>query len=398
MNSVLALHGGPPTRAEFLPFHRPWIDEASSKAVVEVLESGWLTRGPRTELFEAAFKQYIGCRHAIGLNSCTAGLHLALVALGIGPGDEVVTSPITFPATANVIVHQGAKPVFADVEAGTLNLDPLRLAEKITPRTKAILPVHFAGHPCQMDAILDLAERHRLFVIEDAAHAIEAAHRGRKIGTLGHFTAFSFYATKNLTTGEGGMLTTEDDELAEKVRLLSLHGISRDAWKRYAREGPPHWEAVALGYKYNMFDLTAALGLKQLERVEEWWQIRRAYVGQYREAFADIPEVLPLVEQPGIRHAHHLFVVRLRTEQLRADRDAVREALKAEGIGTGIHFRALHLHSYYRHVHGFMPGDLPVAERVSEQLLSLPLYPRMTERDVKDVVEAVRKVITAYRR
>ncbi len=398
MSEKLALYGGPPVRQEFLPFHRPWIDEAAIKSVTEVLESGWITRGPKTEEFEEAFKRYIGCRNAIGLNSCTAGLHLALAALGIGPGDEVITSPITFPATANVIVHQGAKPVFVDVDEETLNLDPRKLEEKLTPRTKAFIPVHFAGHPCQMDAILDLAKQSRLSVIEDAAHAIEASYRGRKVGTMGHFTGFSFYATKNLTTGEGGMLTTEDDEASTKVRTLSLHGISQDAWKRYTKEGCHHWEAVYPGYKYNMFDLQGALGLRQLERVEEWWQIRRAYVQQYREGLREIPELVLLGERADVRHAYHLLVIILQTEKLKTDRDTIMAALRAENIGVGLHFRALHLHPFYRRAFGFKSGDLPAAERASERVLSLPLYPRMTEQDVADVIEAVRKVMSFYSR
>lgn len=397
MPEQLAVNGGPPVRQEFLPFHRPWIDEAAVKSVTEVLESGWITRGPKTEGFEQAFKRYVGCRNAIGLNSCTAGLHLSLVALGIGPGDEVITSPITFPATANVIVHQGARPVFVDVEEQTLNLDPRKLEEKITSHTRAIIPVHFAGHPCQMDAILDIAERYRLAVIEDAAHAVEASYRGRKIGTIGLFTAFSFYATKNMTTGEGGMLTTEDDAMADKIRTLSLHGISKDAWKRYTKEGSQHWEAVYPGYKYNMFDLQAALGVCQLEHLEEWWQIRRVYVQCYREGLRDLSEVVLLPERADIRHAYHLLVIILRTKRLRAGRDRIMEALRAENIGIGLHFRAVHLHPYYREAFGFRPGDLPIAEWASERLLSLPLYPRMTQKDIADVIEAVRKVIAFFR-
>lgn len=398
MPEQLAVNGGPPVRQEFLPFHRPWIDEAAIRSVAQVLESEWITRGPKTEEFEEAFRGYIGCRHAIGLNSCTAGLHLALAALGIGRGDEVITTPITFPATANVIIHQGAKPVFVDVDEETLNLDPRRLEEKITQRTRAIIPVHFAGHPCQMDPILALARQYRLSVIEDAAHAIEASYRGRKVGTMGHFTAFSFYATKNLTTGEGGMLTTEDDEASAKVRILSLHGISKDAWKRYTKEGSHHWDAVYPGYKYNMFDLQAALGLRQLERVEEWWQIRRAYVQRYRKCLGEMPELVLLGEESDVRHAYHLFVIILQTEKLKADRDTIMEALRAENIGVGLHFRALHLQPYYRETFGFKPGDLPVAEWASDRILSLPLYPRMSEKDLADVIEAVGKVLAAYRR
>jgi dTDP-4-amino-4,6-dideoxygalactose transaminase len=398
MADRLALHGGDAVRRDFLPFYRPWIDAAAVKEVVEVLESGWITRGPRTEAFEEAFGRYIGCRHAIALNSCTAGLHLALVAAGIGPGAEVITSPVTFPATANVIVHQGAAPVFVDVDERTLNLDPVKIEEKITPRTRAIIPVHFAGQPCDMDAILDLAARHDLFVIEDAAHAIEASFRDRKVGTLGDFTAFSFYATKNLTTGEGGMLTTDDTGLAEKARILSLHGISRDAWKRYDREGPLHWETLAPGYKYNMSDIQAALGLRQLDRLEEWWQIRRSYVQLYRDALRECPDVTVLAELPGRRQAYHLLVILLRTERLAVDRDTIVAALRAENIGIGIHFRALHLHPFYREAFGFMPGSYPVAEWASERLLSLPLYPRMTRDDLEDVIAALKKVLAFYAR
>jgi len=387
-----------PVRAEFLPFHRPWIDEPSIKAVVEVLESGWLTRGARTEAFERAFADYVGARHAIGLSSCTAGLHLALVTLGIGPGDEVITSPITFPASANVIVHQGARPVFADVDPDTLNIDPAQIEARITPHTRAILPVHFAGHPCRMDAIVALARRHGLGLVEDAAHAIESACPAGKVGTIGDFAAFSFYATKNLTTGEGGMLTTEDDALAAQARLLSLHGISKDAWKRYAKDGPLHWETLAPGYKYNMFDIQAALGLAQLDRLEEWWQVRAAYVRRYREALADVAEIRILGEEPDVRHAYHLFVIVLDTDRLRGSREDVMADLRAEGIGTGIHFRSLTLHPFYRERYHLKSGEVPVAEHVSERLLSLPLYPRMTTRDLDEVVVALRKVITARRR
>jgi len=387
-----------PVRETFLPFHQPWVDEAGIKAVTDVLHSGWLTRGPRTEEFERAFGGYVGSRHAIGLSSCTAGLHLALVALGIGPGDEVITSPITFPATANVIVHQGARPVFADVDRLTLNLDPARVEAKITPRTRAIMPVHFAGHPCRMDQFMTLAARHRLRIVEDAAHAIEAWSGERKVGGIGDFTAFSFYATKNLTTAEGGMLTTNDDELAERARILSLHGISRDAWKRYAPDGPLHWETVSPGYKYNMFDVQAALGLTQLERLEEWWKIRSGYLQRYRDGLADLPEVEMLGEEPGIRHANHLCVIVLDTDRLRIDRDGVMSALRAEGIGTGIHFRSLSLHPYYRQTFPTSAGDLAVAESVSERLLSLPLYPKMTAHDLADVLDALHRVIAAHRR
>jgi dTDP-4-amino-4,6-dideoxygalactose transaminase len=385
-------------RREFLPFHRPWIDDASVKEVVEALQSGWITRGPRTAAFEEGFRQYVGARHAIALNSCTAGLHLALVAAGVGPESEVITSPITFPATANVVVHQGARPVFVDVEPGTLNLDAAKIEACITPRTRAIIPVHFAGQACDMAAILDVAKRRGLVVINDAAHAIETSVGDRKVGTLGDFTAYSFYATKNLTTGEGGMLTAEDDALAERARILSLHGISHDAWRRYDRDGPAHWETLAPGYKYNMSDIQAALGLRQLERLDEWWETRRQYVELYRSAFRDCPHLALLSDEPGRRSAYHLLVILLQTETLAADRDTIVAALKAENIGTGIHFRALHLHPYYREAFLLAPGSCPVAERASDRLLSLPLYPRMSRGDLEDVVAAVWKVLAGYAR
>jgi dTDP-4-amino-4,6-dideoxygalactose transaminase len=384
--------------ASFLPFHRPWIDADSIQAVVRTLESGWITRGPETEAFEKAFAEYLGCRAAIGLNSCTAGLHLSLVALGIGAGDEVITSPITFPATANVIVHQGATPVFADVEPDTLNLDPAQVAARITPRTKAIMPVHFAGHPCPMAPILELAERHRLHVIEDAAHAIEASESGRKIGAIGQLTAFSFYATKNLTTGEGGMLTTDDPDLAERIRILSLHGISKSAWTRYTPAGVHEWETLLPGFKYNMFDIQAALGLAQLARLEDWWQIRRSHARRYQDALCDAPQLTLLGERPGIRHAHHLFVVLLELERLRVDRRTIMELLRARGIGTGVHFTSLHLHPYYRSAVVVPPGELRVAEWASPRVLSLPLYPRMSEGDVDRVAATLRNVLAAQAR
>ena len=397
MGEKLALFGGRSIRRQFLPFHQPLIGPEELREIRETLDSGWLTTGPRTRRFEEAFRAYIGCGYAVGVSSCTAALHLALLALGIGEGDEVITSPMTFPATANVIIHVRATPVFVDVERETLNLDTSQIADKITPRTRAILPVHFAGHPCEMDEILRLAKSHSLAVVEDAAHAIESAYRESKVGAIGTVTAFSFYATKNLTTGEGGMLTTNDEAFAERARILSLHGLSKDAWQRYGPGQFQHWEALLPGYKYNMFDLQAALGLHQLERVEGWLEVRRKYAEMYTEAFADLPGVQPLGIRPHVRHAHHLYVILIHPECLTADRDQILLALQAEGIGVGVHFRSLHLHAYYREHFGFRPDDFAVARWASERVLSLPLYPRMTEQDVDDVIRAVFKVVQAYR-
>ncbi len=387
-----------PVRKDFLPFHRPLIGDEEETEVIQTLRSGWLTTGYRTQEFEKAFADYIGCKHAVGLNSCTAGLHLALVALGIGEGDEVITTPITFPATANVVIHQKALPVFVDVEPETLNIDPDKVEEKITPKTRAIIPVHFAGHPCEMDRILEIARKHNLKVIEDAAHALEAEYKGRKVGVLGDATAFSFYATKNITTGEGGMLTTQDDELADKVSILRLHGISHDAWKRYGSEGYKHWDTIYPGYKYNMPDILAAIGIHQLKKANKFLRIRNKYVEMYDEAFEHVPEIKVLSRKNNVKHSHHLYVIQVKTEDLTVDRDVIMNAIQAENVGIGIHFRALHLQTYYRNIYGFKPGDFPNAEYASERVISLPLYPALSESDVADVIEVVRKVIARYRK
>jgi len=385
-----------PVRKDFLPFHRPSIGPEEEEEVIQTLRSGWLTTGPRTQQFERDFASFSGCKHAIGLSSCTDGLHLALVALGIGEGDEVITTPITFPATANVIVHQRGKPVFVDVDPETLNIDTDQIEAKITPRTRAIIPVHFAGHPCEMDRITEIAHKYQLKVIEDAAHAVEAEYHGRKVGTLGDVAAFSFYATKNITTGEGGMLTTDDDELAEKVNILRLHGISRDAWKRYSSEGYKHWDTIYPGYKCNMFDIQAAIGMHQLKKVERFLEARKKYVELYDDAFNKIPQIKLLGRASNIKHSHYLYVIQVKTEELTADRDVIMNAIQAQNIGIGIHFRSLHLQPYYRDSYGFNRGDFPNAEYASDRVISLPLYPAMTEEDVADVIETVTSVISHY--
>ena len=390
---TLAIEGGRPVRSAFLPFHRPTIGGEEEAEVLDTLRSGWLTTGPKTEQFEALFARRLGVPQALGVTSCTAAMHLGLVALGVGPGDEVITSPITFPATANVVVHVGATPVFVDVEPGTLNLDVSQLEERIGPRTRAIMPVHFAGQGCRMDALMAIARRHRLKVVEDCAHAIETTWHDRPAGTWGDVGAFSFYPTKSITTAEGGMLITADPALLEQMRVLRLHGISRDAWKRYGPEGFKHWETLTAGFKYNMYDLQAALGLAQLPKIDGFWSRRRAIVQAYDAAFAAMPEIERLeVVGPG-RHAFHLYVIRLRLEALSRSRDEILDALQKEGIGVGVHFRALHLHPFFRERFPVPPGGLPVAEAASARILSLPLYPAMTDRDVDDTITAVRKVI-----
>jgi len=373
----------------FYEFHRAWLGEEEEKEVLDTLRSGWLTTGPKTHEFERRFAQYVGCKHAIGLNSCTAGLHLALVSLGIGPGDEVITTPITFAATANVIVHQGAKPVFVDVDRGTLNIDTSQIEDRITSRTKVIMPVHFAGHPCEMEPILRIAEKYNLAVVEDAAHALEAQYHGRKVGSIGDLTSFSFYATKNITTGEGGMLTTNRGDLAERIRILSLHGITTDAWQRHGKGKYVHWDVVCPGYNYHMFDIQAALGIHQLKKVDEFWEQRRRLVSLYNEAFRKIPEINLLAQTEDVKHGYHLYVVLLNTDKVTMGRDAVLSTLRDAGIGVGVHFRALHLMSFYANTFGFKPGDFPNAEYASDRVLSLPLYPSLTERDVERIIEVV---------
>jgi dTDP-4-amino-4,6-dideoxygalactose transaminase len=390
--------GDTPVRAAFLPYHQPSIDADDERAVVEVLRSGWLTTGPRTKAFEQALAVYVGAKHAVAVNSCTAALHLALEAAGVGPGDEVITSPITFASTANVIVHRGARPVFADIDPQTANIDVGRIEAALTPRTKAIIPVDFAGHPADLDDIMALARRGGLIVIEDAAHAIGAEYRGRRIGSIADMTAFSFYATKNITSGEGGALTTDNPEWAERIGIMALHGISRDAWKRYGTEGYRHWEILYPGYKYNMFDLQGALVGSQLRKIEAFYQRRVALKARLDAGLSDLAEIVRLGERPGITHAYHLYPIVLRAEMLRAERDVIMNAIQAENVGIGVHFRAVHLHPYYQQTFGFRRGDFPHAEHYSDHTISLPLYPRMSDGDADDVVAAVRKVIARYRR
>jgi len=387
-----------PVRKEFLPFNRPDIEQAEIDEVVDTLRSGWITTGPKTTAFEGRFAEYIGVRHAIAVNSCTGGLHVALAAAGIGPGDEVIVPTMTFCATANVVVHLGATPIIVDVEPDTLNIAPQALEAAITPRTKAVIPVQLHGHPCDMDRISEIASAHRLLVVEDAAHAVAAEWRGRRIGSLSPATVFSFYAIKNLTTAEGGMITTDDDEYAEKMRILKLHGISRDAWKRYSSEGSWYYEVCVPGFKYNMTDIQAALGLHQLARLETMTQRRAQLAARYDAGLRELSEIeLPAV-RAGIRHAWHLYAIRLRLERLTIDRAEFIERLKAEGIGTSVHFIPLHRQPYYRDRFGFQPLDFPVADAAYARLISLPLYTLMTEADVDDVIEAVRRVVRRHRR
>jgi dTDP-4-amino-4,6-dideoxygalactose transaminase len=380
-----------------VPFFRPDIGEEEIAAVVETLRSGWLTIGPRTEEFEREFAQAIGAPHAVAVSSCTAALHLALDALGVQRGDEVITSTLTFTATAATIVHSGARPVLADCTPDTLNLDPADVARKVTARTRAIVPVHFAGHPAAMDELLAIARQHRLAIVEDAAHALPARHRGRPIGSIGDVTAFSFYATKNLCTGEGGMLTTADAEINKRLRMRRLHGMSRNAWRRYSAGGSWRYDVTYPGFKYNMTDIAAAMGLVQLRRLPALYQRRRQLAGLYGELLSDLPELELPVTHADVEPAWHLYVVRLRPERLRVHRDEIIELLKAEGVATQVHFIPLHMHSYYRTL-GYRPEDFPVASAAAERILSLPFFTLMSDDDVRYVAATLRRVLNANRR
>lgn len=384
-------------RKTFLPFSPPYISNEEIDEVIDTLSSDWITTGPKTKRFESEFAAFLGAESALALNSCTAGLHLALVVLGIGSGDEVITTPMTFCSTVNVIEHVGAKPVFVDVEPDTLNIAPSLMERAITPQTRAIIPVHYAGHPCAMDQILEIAKEHNLFVIEDAAHAFPAQYQGQAVGTIGDLTAFSFYATKNLTTAEGGMLTGHQ-ELIEKAKALSLHGMNRDAWKRYDKGGSWYYEVDAPGFKYNMTDIQASIGLQQLKRIDGFQKRRRQIVKRYNEAFAECPSLEIPVERPDVKSAWHLYTLRLNLETLKIDRDQFIEEMKDRNIGTSVHFIPIHMHPYYQRKYKYQPEDFPTAYANFQRLVSLPLYPRMSDQDVDDVIEAVLEVVKSYRR
>ncbi|HEC35626.1 MAG TPA: DegT/DnrJ/EryC1/StrS aminotransferase family protein [Anaerolineae bacterium] len=393
-------------RDTFLPFSLPTIGEEEIAEVADSLRSGWITTGPKTKRFEEQFREYIGSKHAIAVNSCTAGLHIALAALGIGPGDEVIVPTLTFCSSANVVVHLGARPVLVDV-GEDFNVTPEAIEQAITPKTRAIMPVHYGGQACDLEAIYATAARHNLPIVEDAAHAIGATYHGIKIGAddlqpatcnLQRATVFSFYATKNMTTGEGGMIATADDELAERMRLLTLHGMSRDAWKRYTSAGSWYYEVVLPGYKDNMTDIQAALGIHQLRKLDGFIATRQRYARLYDQAFADLPEIETPITHPDRSHVYHLYVIRLNLEQLTIDRAQFIEELKALNIGSSVHFIPVHLHPFYRETFGYGPGDFPVAERIYERIISLPLFPKMSEDDVQDVIHAVKTVICRHRK
>ncbi|MGI6119276.1 MAG: UDP-4-amino-4,6-dideoxy-N-acetyl-beta-L-altrosamine transaminase [Desulfosporosinus sp.] len=385
-------------RSEFLAYGVPLIEEDDISAVVDSLKSNWITKGPKTMEFEKRFAEYVGAKYAVAVNSCTAGLHLALVAAGIGKGDEVITSTMTFASSANVIIHVGAKPVFIDIDPVAMNIDVDKIREKITPRTKGIIPVHMAGHPVQMDEIMSLADEYKLFVLEDAAHAVYTQYKGKMIGSIGDATAFSFYATKNLATGEGGMVTTNDQALADKVRIMSVHGMSKNAWNRYTAAGSWYYEVLYPGFKYNMTDIQAALGLTQLAKLERMQGIRQKIAARYNEEFGKMPEIEIPVELEYARHAWHLYIIKLNLDKLTIDRAQFIEELKEENIGTSVHFIPVPMHPYYKETFGYKQGDFPTAEAIYQRIISLPLYPKMSAQDTEDVISAVKRVVERTRK
>ena len=387
-----------PTATKALPFHVPLIEEEDIQAVVKALQSGWITTGPKVKEFEREFAKFIGASHAVPLSSCTAALHLALDAIGLKEGDEVVVPTVTFASTAATVLYFRAKPVLVDSAPDTFNLDPDRVEQAITARTKAIIPVHFRGHPCEMDRLMEIAKDHGLKVIEDAAHALPARYKGKMVGTMGDITCFSFYATKTITTGEGGMATTENAEYADRMRIMGLHGISKDAWKRYSAEGSWRYEILEPSYKYNLTDVQAALGLVQLAKCDAMWRRRVALAERYTQALRLLDAFETPKVQPDVQHAWHLYVILMNPKALGIHRDQVIEELKQRGIGTSVHFIPLHTHPYYRKRWGYGPGDFPVADNYFDRCLSLPLYPAMSDEDADNVIEALTDIAIRFRR
>jgi len=392
-----AIVGGNPIRQKPLRFGTPFIGQDEIDAVTEVLKSGWISTGPKTQEFEERFKDYVGAKNAIALYSCTDAMELSLVLAGIGNGDEVITSPMTFTATANIIIHQGATPVFADIKRETLNIDPSEIIKKITPKTRAIIPVHYAGQPCEMSEIMEIAEENDLFVIEDSAHATGAEYHEKKIGAIGHTSAFSFHVQKTMTTAEGGMLTTDNDEWAKKAKILRLHGMSKDAWGR-SSTSQVLYDVVYPGYKCNMTDIQSAMGLVQLEKLESFIETRQKLVKIYNEAFSQMTEIDTIKRIEGIRHSENMYVILINLDLLSIDRDEFIRCLTAENIFCAVHFRPVHLHSYYSDTFGYKRGDYPNAEYAFDRAITLPLSPSMNEDDVHDVINAVKKIAIYYRK
>lgn len=395
---IPAFEKGKPVREKRLPPFYPSIDDEEIEEVSDSLRSGWITTGPKVKEFEKEFSEYLGCKNSLAVNSCTSALQLSLAVNDIGKGDEVITSPLTFVSTVNVIEHQNAKPVLADIDPETYNLDPANIEDRISKDTKAIIPVDYAGQPCDIDEINKIAEEHDLIVIEDAAHSLGARYKGKNIGTISDFTCFSFYATKNLTTAEGGMITTENDALIDKLKELSLHGMNHDAWKRYSETGSWFYNVRSIGFKDNMTDLQAAIGRCQLKKFDEMQRRRKEIAEKYNGSLEKIAEIITPYVTEDVDHAWHLYPIQVRDDLLSIGRDRFIEALEAENIGTSVHFIPVHMFDYYERKYGFEPDDFPIAKSVYEREISIPIYPKMNDRDVKDVITAIQKIVEYYKR
>ncbi|WP_092215819.1 DegT/DnrJ/EryC1/StrS family aminotransferase [Desulfoluna spongiiphila] len=381
------------SRDNFLVFGAPCIEQPEIDEVVSCMQSAWLGTGPKVARFEEEFKSYKHTAHAVAVNSCTAALHLSILVAGLKPGDEVITTPLTFCATVNAIIHAGGTPVLADVDPDTMNIDPAEVEKKINHRTKAIIPVHFAGRPCNMNALCRIARENELVLIEDCAHAIEAEYHGKKIGTFGDLSCFSFYVTKNLVTGEGGMILTNEKEYADRLKILALHGMSSDAWSRFSDEGYKHYMVTEPGFKYNMMDLQAAIGIHQLKRIESYWKRRKEIWNLYNRAFNELPITLPAQADADTRHAYHLYPVLIDEKQTGISRDAFLSAMNDRNIGTGVHYLSIPEHPYYQKTFGWIPEDYPHAMKIGRKTVSLPLSAKLSDKDIEDVIVAARKIV-----
>jgi len=380
-------------RKNFLVFGSPLIEEDEITEVEKTLRSGWIGTGPKVHKFEEMFRQYKSSKYSIALNSCTAALHLSLIAIGIESGDEVIVPVLTFAATANSVIHAGGIPVFVDIYKDTMNIDSDEIEKKITKKTKAIIVVHFAGRPVNMDRIMEISRKYNLKIIEDCAHAIEAEYDGRKIGTIGDIGCFSFYVTKNIVTGEGGMVVTNNDKYAKTIKTLALHGMSHDAWKRFSDEGYKHYKVVSPGFKYNMMDIQASFGIHQLPRIQKYWQKRKKIWDEYNNAFSGLPFFLPAKIANNVKHAYHLYTILLDIDKLPITRDNFLNEMTKYNIGVGVHYIALHLHPYYKENFNYKRGDFPNAEWISERTVSLPLSPKLRDNDVDDVINSVNEIL-----
>ncbi len=393
-----AIEGGKPVRDNFLPYGKQWLDEKEINEVIDTIKSNWITTGPKMRFFEDKFKEYIGSKYAVAVNSGTAALHISTSSIEINSGDEVITTPLTFVASANCVVYRGGTPIFADIKKDTYNINPDEIRKRITSKTKAIIPVHFTGQPCDMDEICEIAEEHNLFIIEDAAHAIDAEYKGKKIGNISDLTVFSFHPVKNMTTAEGGMVTTNNDKLYEKLLMFRTHGISKDAAKRFAKEGGYYYDMQYLGFRYNLSELHASLGIHQLNKIEMFQKRRREIVNIYNRELADFDEItLPYVKS-DIKHSWHLYILQLNLEKLKVDRDYIFRALREENIGVNVHYIPVHYHSYYQNRFGLKKGFLPKVEWLFPRLLTIPLFHKMNDDDVYDVINSLDKVLRYYRK